>query len=600
MKRVLEWLKKPAVYTLVVNLCALILSFTLFQPYFEENDDTYLAMIAEGAFGQREPHLMYINYAYGCLLRLLYGLLPGFRWYCLLQYILSFAALCLITRVLCDYKNGRLIAFLTVLASFFELYVSLQYTKTAVAASIAGYIGILHYVRKKSRGYLIFGSILLIFGALLRDNSFFLASIFAFVLFLSEFYRKLRKESAQEGEEAAFGGSSRFFRVLFLYVRAFASAFVIILCFLIYNAKLYGNDPVWSAYMDYSETRTKLIDYRYDLMDYNNEQVADWLSEVWDISENDALIYMTWQFSDNTILTVEKMKAILAAAEPRAFDLTMLKAYGKHIYDDILIMNPVFLGAAVFFFLLVLLAVCRAHKPLDKTALLYLALSLAALFAILTYYQYSGRWTHRIVYATLIAMLFCFIYEFAVTASEQDSSCRTFDSETGSEERTAPSYTGELLLAAFLIAISVCPVLMKDRLDYESHKRTENDYNGYIAYTAEHKDKLFVIDSFTFQNAWKYDVLRPCPEGSLDNLVFISSWYVNSPITDGVVNRFGYENPFRTLAGADENVIVADNIFIREKLTYLNEHYGGGYDAEYLDTKCGYDEYKIVKNDNSR
>ena len=596
MKAFREWVKKPAVYTLLLNLTALAVSFTLFQPYFEENDDTYLAMIAEGAFGQREPHLMYINYAYGRLLKLLYGILPQYRWYCLLQYILIFVGLCLITRVLCDYRNGRLIAFLTVLASFFELYVSLQYTKTAVLASMAGYIGILHSVRstgflsaaesergeeqknrrKAGPGFLISGSLLLIFGALLRDNSFFLASIFAFCVFLAELYRERR---------------------LLPYIKAFAPAFAIILCFLIYNAKIYGDDPVWSAYMDYSETRTKLIDYRYDLMDYNNPRMAKWLSEVWDISENDALIYMTWQFSDNTIFTKELMKAILAAAEPRAFDMTMIKAYGKHIYDDLLIMNPVFFGTALFFFLLFVRGF-GAKKGEQETERLCkwavricLVLCLSALAAILTYYQYSGRWTHRIVYATLLALMTGFIFEFA--ASGQSSG--GFGEKTDAKEGAAGFPAGELWLGAFIIAISVGSVLMKDRLEFESHKRTENDYNGYIAYTAENKDRLFVIDSFTFQNAWKYDVLRPCAEGSLDNLVFISSWYVNSPVTDGVVNRFGYENPFRALAGADERVVVADNIFIKEKLIYLNEHYGGGYEAEYLGSRCGYDEYRIIR-----
>ena len=49
------------VYSLILNVAVLCTAIFVFIPFFEENDDTHIAMIAEGAYSGREYHLIYVN-----------------------------------------------------------------------------------------------------------------------------------------------------------------------------------------------------------------------------------------------------------------------------------------------------------------------------------------------------------------------------------------------------------------------------------------------------------------------------------------------------------------------------------------------------------
>ena len=121
-------LKNRLFFTLALNIAALLASLTVFCPFFEENDDSSIALIAEGAFSQRSPFLIYTNILYGKLLNFLYALLPSIRWHSVLQYIFAFLALCTITYLVSSHKSGRIISVILVLSSFYEVYVSLQYS----------------------------------------------------------------------------------------------------------------------------------------------------------------------------------------------------------------------------------------------------------------------------------------------------------------------------------------------------------------------------------------------------------------------------------------------------------------------------------------
>ena len=46
--------KNPLLFWVSVNIFFLLVSIFLFHPYFETNDDAIMALMAEGAYGQRE------------------------------------------------------------------------------------------------------------------------------------------------------------------------------------------------------------------------------------------------------------------------------------------------------------------------------------------------------------------------------------------------------------------------------------------------------------------------------------------------------------------------------------------------------------------
>jgi hypothetical protein len=151
-----------------------------------------------------------------------------------------------------------------------------------------------------------------------------------------------------------------------------------------------------------------------------------------------------------------------------------------------------------------------------------------------------------------------------------------------------------------LIAIACIAVLMGNRIDYNSYRRSDRDYRAMLASLKDDKDTLYVADTFTFQVAYRYDVFRPYSPGSLDNFVTVGSWFVNSPVTRGITDRYGYSNPFAALAGKSsvgKSVLLIDNMYKDEKLKYLTDHYGKASAYKALE-KYGFTGYLVEVGSN--
>ncbi|MCR5790251.1 MAG: hypothetical protein K6G83_10240 [Lachnospiraceae bacterium] len=554
--------KRNGIFVLSLNLAVLLAALILYCPYLEENDDAFLSMIAEGAFGKRESHLIYGNILYGKLLTSLYALAPSVRWHTMLQYLFIFLALCTLSFLLLRKRYGRWLAALAVLSSFYELYVSVQYTKTGTAVGLIGLLAVAAGLERASgrASCLAPGFLLIGYSFLLRDDAFYLAGLFAGLLILSLFIRNPSREKTMR------------------YLAAFVPLAVLLLTGRYINEKSYEQDPSWQTFMDYNAARMALLDYRYDLLDWNAH--AEEL-EKQEISENDTILYVTWQFSDDTVLTTEKIREILAAGGRKPLiSADILKSFASHIYEDILLFHPLLFALISVFALYGTALYCtglRTEQGLSpspekrRTFMRGLALPclyLALLFFVLYYYEYSGRWCHRVVYAAFLAALICLIYALP---SEQLCDCEE-------EEHVAPV----LFLPLCLVLTGCLTVLLGNRFAYNAYKREEPAYHQFLAEIAEDKNTLYVADTFTFQRAYRYDVFRPFKEGSLSNFVTVGSWFSNSPVTDGVLNPFGYKNPFEALAAGDERVLLVDNLYSGEKLLYLQEHYGDKGHADYF------------------
>ena len=567
------------VYSLNVNTITLLIALFAYHPYFEENDDAFLAMIAEGAYGAREVHLIYSNVVLGYIYRALYSACPVIRWHSVLQYVFIFMALTAFTyviRAVCTdmghEETGSLLPIVFLLVVFHESYVSLQYSKTATLVCVAGYILILYALyrrrifkdlkkaandklnkkigkidrdRQKTSGTLlitVIAYLLLLYGILLRGSSFMLASLVLLPLLVYDFAGNMKKGKGRRG------------RVFLRYFLAFLPVLAVFAGLTLADRAAYSRDAAWKDFMEYNNTRMDLLDYRYDLLDYN--KYADRLEDM-KISENDAFMYLTWQFGDDSVLSIDKMNEVLKGAPARWTVTDCLKALALHTYEDILIFNPLVLAILIS----VIYLVFSYIRKRDRGGLILLIASLVVFAGILVYYEYCGRWSHRIVFAAMLALAFellCMIMTGGL-------------SEKPGFESTAMADAVMTFLAIACIA-----VLLGNRLDYNSYRRNEQDYRAMLESLKDDKDTLYVADTFTFQRAYRYDVFRPYGQGSLDNFVTVGSWLVNSPITRGITDRYGYSNPFAALAGKDsvgKSVLLIDNMYKDEKLKYLNDHY---------------------------
>ena len=501
----------------------------------------------------------------------------------ILQLLFLFLVFTVLTYVLQKYRYGKFISILVLLASSYESYVSIQYSKTAALVSIIGYITIFCAVRlelnipndkdnerfgvremflanKESRILIILGCILIAYGILLRDSSFYLATLFAFILTIYELFRYCNKteERLYNIPSLIFGYFKLMLPVIMIFVFLFACDNI-----------LYYGDEEWTEFLTYNNARMQLLDYRYDLLDYS--KYGEELNAM-GVSENDTFMYLTWQFGDDTVLNVSEMSDLLKRGERRKINLEFIKGFVKHIYDDMMILNPLIIGS---FFIVVgglFFSIAKKHKVISATIGVLMAVS----FAILIYFQFSGRWSHRVVYAELLLLFISVMFVIGETVDVAD-------------------LKGGTVFTSFMV-LSTVAVLLGNRFDYNDYCRQHgNNYDEFFEMINEHKDKLYVADTFTFQDAYKYDVFKTYEEGYMDNFVTVGSWFVNSPITRRITENYGYANPFRALVSCNNDVILVDNMYPIEKMKYLTTHYSDVYEFKPTSRKTEFDTYKVVR-----
>ncbi len=558
-ERIKEWIDRPIIAAILQNAVFLVVSLLLFHPHFEENDDTIIAFIAEGVYGARDSHLVYVNYCLGDFLQFLYRICSGIRWHSVLQYIGVLIAFTSFSYILmCEKKHGKLLSFLFLLCSFYEAYVSLQYTKTAAILAVVGYIVVLYCFRrirrgeKSKEGFMALGMVLLVFGSLLRVSCFYMATAVFAVPVLLEIL-SIRRETERGHKK----------KLVIAYLTTFIVLGMALCAFRYVDKQAYASQDGWDSYTKFNEKRMELLDYRYDLMNY--EVYGDRLTKL-GVSENDALLYLTWQFGDGYVFHNQLMNEILKDAAPRRFDADMLKRLAAHLYEEVYGLNVLVIGIFCMTFWLIL----DRHKT-SVQLMLYLGVVLAA---VLCYYEYSGRWNHRVVFAIFFAV-FVLLLQYG----------------EGSERK------------ALLTVMGVCTflnvgLLLQDTFAYNRYMREEAaDAAGLTAYTMQHEDDLFLIDPFTDQTAYKYDVFRAYQEGDFKNRTYFGGWLANSPIYRGVLNRYGYSNAFQALKSSPVNahVYLIDSCYPEEKLLYLKEHYGKNLTLEAVESIGEYRIYRLCQ-----
>lgn len=621
--------KKKICFVIGLNVIALLLSLIVFKPFFEENDDLFLSMICEGAFGKPDYHMIYTNVILGRVLVAILSIFPSIRAFITVQYVLIFISYCFICYYLCEKQYGYFYSFILVVSTFYECYVSFQYTKSGTIVTIAGYLLLFeavalgrvikartsekvinantventirtrtddrpgttksqdeYYVliQRKRIIYWIAGTFLALMGFMIRDEAFMLASIPALILgiyiFVSDAMNKdckafdgnrvdISEQSLEAGnplkigkEEVTENGNkeNNIFRksieILPQYIKVFAPAFILIIASFAIDKYSYKTDAGWDWFMNYNEIRTDLVDDRADLFD--TTVFKDDLEKI-GVSENDAFIYITWQFGDDSVFNEELMQKMLDIRPIRAMGMAFVKAFVAHCHEEFYSKYAIYVGFLILF-IIGIMGILGYSKKDRLLPITFMVLNLIAIFAILFYFEFAERWNHRILGALFIPFSFTTIYFLTKIVVKKEILNNSFC----------------ILVSVILLAINL-GLILSNRFDYNAYKRNEPNPVPVYEYVAEHKDNFFVLDTFTFQNINKYNIFDAFRAGSLENAMVIGSWYANSPITKQVTRKFGFENPYEALAKSQGNVILIDNLYPERKAEYLSEHYDGEY-----------------------
>ncbi len=546
-------------FALISNIITLVASLAIFTPFWEESDDVFISLIPEGAYGIRDSHLVYPNVIYGKILCLLQSLAGSVRWNAVLQYLFLFAALTAFVYVIAKNKRGRFLSCVILLAVFFEVYVSLQYSKTSAVIAVACFLVLFELTKDKTiskktvRSLAILSFICLFFSMILREESFLLgtlaAGVFGICLVISDI----------TGKEFAAKIRS--------YISFFAPVFILLAAAHFVNQSAYSTGE-WGAFRQYDNARVQMTDFHHNALLFTDHGYE---LEALGLSENDALMLITWQFGDDGFVTPKLMDKISAIDRP-AVNADLLKAFAKSIYDDILQFNTVVLALILLTGLCIPLPTIRQKDHFPKLVIISQALLSAV---ILFWYQYSCRWSHRVVYALLMCVIFVLVYLLANVSDKE------FD----------PALT---ICVSLILICAALTQKMGNEFDKREYERSAPEYEELISYMKDNKDKLFVADTFTLIDYGRYDVFSAAEPGQFDNLACVGAWTTNSPIERPITLRFGYSNPFDALMARDEKVILIDNCYPESKALYCTQHGDGKeYVAEELEPAANISLYRI-------
>ena len=594
MERINRFSIKKFIFSCVFNAFVLASALLIFIPFFEENDDTQIAMIVEGVFGVKEWHVIYPNFILGKIYVLLQTLIPKIRWHVVLQYAFIYVSYVFLVYVISKHKRGMFISIVAVLGTFYEMYVSLQYTKTAALCSVAAFVLIFEYVRNntvllnakdrllnvskncnkgENRLFIIVAFTLIIYGAMLRPESVFIAAVPAFVAGLLELSRTKNIKK---------------------YLLTFIPLFGIVLLLLALNSFVYSKDADWDRFMKYNKARMELNDYRYDILDFT--KYADELNEL-NVSENDAYMILTYQYGDDEVFSLERFLEIRNAFGNKKFGYeTFANLYENLINETKIsfVMIAAIIGIVIVLAASIITDRSKSSPGFITDAIRKInAMILTAIFcfAAVLYFQYSGRFSHRLFASIIIPTIFviCFMMD-SIYIRDNDSKI-VFGGNIN--DVTVPAC---VIITIILIGLNGLKYI-ENTNDYVSLYETNEKMLRELKEISMDKDSLYVADTFTFQNVFKYEVFDTFEEGELSNFVTCGSWYINSPITKRVTRQYGYENPFEALRSESNNVYLLDSTGVESKTLFLTEHYGKVVEAEKLENRGGIDVFSIASSE---
>ena len=543
-KRLKTFISSRFGFAVIINTLALYVSIVLFHPYWEEIDDIWIAAFTEGAFGNNEAHVLFSNIIYGYILCLFQKIAPGMRWHAVSELFFIFLASITLVYVLAKDNRGRFISVVFVLGSFAEIYVALQFSKIPAFTAMCGYM-ILFGLRgdkdislNDSRLLHLAAYMCLLYAIFLRPESFLLATMVAGIYGIVRVIFEIKNGEFAKNVKG--------------YFKAFVPVAAMFLICIIADRVSYTG-PQWDKFKETWELTENMIDFHHDALLYDKH--GEELSNI-GVSENDALLYITWQYGDDAHLNPTLLEKIIAIDQKglEAVNIEMLKSWVDNIYQTLFTVNPLTFAFVMMIGIFAGRNLFRKGRAYNSVIIItQAALALGVLF----YYQYSGRWSHRIVYALLLTQFILFI-------------CLIND-----EPEDAPSAALRYSITAVLL-FTIISARLTNEFEYRSYQRSTFDRDTVVSYMEQNKDKLFVTDTFTLQSYDRYNVFGAAKKGQFDNMTLVGGSYTNSPMDKKILNSYGHENPFEALESRDENVILIDNLFADKKLQYCNEHGDGG------------------------
>lgn len=564
-----KFLTSKLFISLFINIA--FFAFTLFFTDLKNgtNDDPGIAALLAGAYGNfPEPKQFFINSLLGYFLYPLYLFVPSVNWFVISQLALSMFAFAGMTYVLLNRLDlfwGLLVSALIVGVGSEDAYVLYQWTKTTAICSYCGFFLLAEYVIKsKASGWmLVWGGLLIVFGAMLRWEAFLESLSFIWILFFILYW-----ESKKEGAVKDIAVKKR--KLLICFFALFSS--------LVFSAKFQQmtmSDENYAFYKSYNEARALVTDY----IDVGSANI---------VYDKDYELFRSWRFYDPEIFSLDVVNSYKKQIreKPHLFWFNLKRALSLRVIER-LIFYPVFI-LDLFLFVLI---VCFQRQ---KSPFALLCFGMASLLYI--YLFFRGRIVYRIEFviwfgvAIIESWLFCqpkknsekmlLLLAFAALVAWKIPLYNDYFSKQMGMFREESSNNNVYDRRHYLIS-NPCPG-KEDSLRLEMQAHPENLY--LLSPLAKERQQ--------FVNSCQYTSVLP---GSLKNQIPLGSWLVYWPSVTESLKELGVENPLKSLV--NDNVYVVGRAGVDDDALrqYLERHYYDRVTVRLVKSVDGVGIYKYEK-----
>lgn len=558
MKNLKQWLHRQTStvwFACAFNLTVLVLMLLILRPGYETNDDISISMIANGAWGVRDMHVICQNYLLGKLYNLFYtvghGMIP---WYAILQYAFVFSALTTVTCVLfrrLQSEQAFLVNGILLLYFGYECYIRMQYTKTAGIMLGAGAFLLFYEMEKKkiNRKAVVWGILLAVTGSLYRFEETAVCCVLVAGIGLY-FLMNLKQWEKQKKKR------------LLTFLGVFGLTGILMVGCEILDQRLYASDPDWNAFMQYNE-------YRSNLTDYSIPAFADFEEEYKEmgISKTAYKIFRTGlNFYDPDVYSLDTLKK-MDEMRPR-------NQLSRALAENFLKEFPVgYVKITVFLGFLLLAFLWLFWRKSEKQVWLVAAYEILAMGLIDFYLYYEGRYLENRVevgmwFAISLVVIWCL-----------DSA--------------------KMHLNRQLVLIALGCLLIANQSTWKSRWRGLSEQEvrdqkylreGFEDIVSVDPEGLYLakLGTITYTG---YGMFSPVPKGTFENVVWYGGWEMGNPLWVDKMAEYHVTNPYRDLINQEHVYIVDDKIDLT--LKYIKEYYQKDVEAELVKKSTYLKVYRI-------
>lgn len=558
MKNLKQWLHRQTStvwFACVFNLTVLVLMLLILRPGYETNDDISISMIANGAWGVRDMHVICQNYLLGKLYNLFYtvghGMIP---WYAVLQYTFVFSALTTVTCVLfrrLQSEQAFLVNGILLLYFGYECYIRMQYTKTAGIMLGAGAFLLFYEMEKEKIRWkaVVWGILLAVTGSLYRFEETAVCCVLIagiglyFLLNLKQWGEQKRKR-------------------LLTMLGVFGLTGILMVGCELMDQRLYASDPDWDTFMQYNE-------YRSNLTDYSIPAFADFEEEYKEmgISKTAYKIFRTGlNFYDPDVYSLDTLK--------KMDELRPRNNLSRALAENFLKEFPVgYVKITVFLGFLLLAFLWLFWRKSEKQVWLVAAYEILAMGLIDFYLYYEGHYLENRVevgmwFAISLVVIWCL-----------DSA--------------------KMHLNRQLVLIALGCLLIANQSNWKSRWRGLSEQEvrdqkylreGFEDIVSVDPDGLYLakLGTITYTG---YGMFSPVPEGTFENVVWYGGWEMGNPLWVDKMAEYHVTNPYRDLIDQEHVYIVDDKINLT--LKYIKEYYQKDVEAELVKESTYLKVYRI-------